>query len=461
MKEFVAGCWLLLSGCAVAQVNLIEYATKLIAEKKFAEAHRYLDSALQKNPNDVDALMMKGNAVLNADAELKKHVLIFDENHSTVFKQTAPEPVYVPSSICVELTEKYWLKCLQLDSTRVDIIKGLCTLYAMALEKEKCKALIVQLEKAERDDGEQVFRMGEYARKFRERGKFDEGMDIYQYIALLFPQNAGIRCDMASEYFYHGRHRECLQWLDSTFRFADVDETSYLNAGFNYSSLGYYDAAQKTLTDYSNRYGRAMGFYYSALRLFADSGSVTALQSFVTTTDSNAYFMEHFVANRILDYSVSKSFNAYKNLIYDAQIPNYYKVLIHQHGITFWKDSCVASAMFGVFHSMVKNYSAAVQFLDVIDEPHCDLQKKNDGYWQMHYGYALYRNKQYAETVRLLSNSTSTTAFNREAMLYFKASALYQLNKKSEAKKVWQQLADSATTKYARLAVEELRSKKF
>lgn len=451
----------MLSGCAVAQVNLIEYATKLIAEKKFAEAHRYLDSALQKNPNDVDALMMKGNAVLNADAELKKHVLIFDENHSTVFKQTAPEPVYVPSSICVELTEKYWLKCLQLDSTRVDIIKGLCTLYAMALEKEKCKALIVQLEKAERDDGEQVFRMGEYARKFRERGKFDEGMDIYQYIALLFPQNAGIRCDMASEYFYHGRHRECLQWLDSTFRFADVDETSYLNAAFNYSSLGYYDAAQKILTDYSNRYGRAMGFYYSALRLFADSGSVTAMQSFVTTTDSNAYFMEHFVANRILDYSVSKSFNAYKNLIYDAQIPNYYKVLIHQHGITFWKDSCVASAMFGVFHSMVKNYSAAVQFLDVIDEPHCDLQKKNDGYWQMHYGYALYRNKQYAETVRLLSNSTSTTAFNREAMLYFKASALYQLNKKSEAKKVWQQLADSATTKYARLAVEELRLKKF
>ena len=139
MKEFVAGCWLLLSGCAVAQVNLIEYSTKLIAEKKFKEAHSYLDSVLQKQPNQIDALMMKGNAVLNADAELTKHVLIFDENQSTVFKQTAPEPVYIPSSACVGLTEKYWLKCLQLDSTRVDIIKGLCTLYAMALEKEKCK----------------------------------------------------------------------------------------------------------------------------------------------------------------------------------------------------------------------------------------------------------------------------------------------------------------------------------
>lgn len=461
MKHLLAAIWCSTFLTLQAQEFGMEHCTVLIAGKKYQEALKYCDSFLKKNPNHVDALMMKGNVYWNEGFELAKTQLVLNDNAASIFKTNLPEPVYVPSVSCVEMTEKCWLKCLQIDSNRTDIVKGLCTMYSLALDKESTKRCMLRLKNLERGDEEQVFMMANYARNFIERDRFEEGMELYQYLATLFTSSAGIRADISSEYFFAGRHRECLQWADSVLRFTGIDETSYLNVAFNYSSLGYFDAAQKVLTDYSTQYNRAMGIFYSALRAFADSGNVSMLAGFVTTTDSNAYFKEHELANRIIRYHQNKNFADYKSMIYDAEIPNYYKVLIHQHGLHQWANQCETSAMFGVFHSMLKNYPAAVQFLDVLEEPNCELHSKNDGYWQMHYGYALYMNKQYTDALRVLSNATSTTAFNRESMQHFKALALYLLNKQSEAHKEWQQLASTGTTKYARLAVEELRLKKF
>ncbi len=450
--------WFLLLGCIVntlsAQKELISAATGFIVAKDYKGADRYLDSVLKKNPTNVDALMMKGNVILNLAMDTTSPMQFISEaDESVFFSKLDEKPKLLPAKV-VSGIEKYWRKALLLDSTRADIRKGLCTVYAMALMKDSLKNEILRLLKTEKDDGEQAFRTCEYARKFKERNRFEEGMELYKFIARLFPEVAGVRCDIGSEYFYEGKMNQALEWLDSCYNFKTVDETSFLNGAFTYSLLGYFDDAQNVLNTYSHIYQRQMDRFYYGLRLFSDSSDKYAdvLTNFCNTVDTNAYYNEVSLARKLLLYKDSFLLNDYKKLVDDKDIQDYYKVLIHQRAFKQFKSNCEPFLIYGVLQSSIRNYSAAVQFLE--EGENCHMGAKQSDYWLLHYAYTLYRmgDKQKAMLYfKPLINSENM--FTSQAAVYFSSKIMIAIESPAEGRALLKQLSlDRGGSKYVQLA---------
>lgn len=442
-----------------AQPEVVQRVTDLIVLKKQPEATRYLDSLLKKNPENVDAWMMKGNVLLNFAMDTTQSMNFISETDESVFTVGITPKAKLLSEKTVREVETCWRKALQLDSLRVDVRKGLCTIYTLALMKDSLKTEILRLRKMVGDEDEEAFKMCEYARKFKERNRFNEAMELYAYIANLYPQAAGIRCDMASEYFYEGKMNEALLWLDSTYKFKTVDETSFLNGAFVFSQLGYFDNAQSVLNAYSRIYNRRMDDFYFGLTLFADSSDkyTEVLKAFISEIDSNSYYTEFVLAKQLLSYRTAFTFENYRALAISADVPDYYKVLIHFRGMKQFTNKCEPYFMYGIYSALIKNYSASVQFLEDVEQ--CRLPPKQTEYWKLSYAFVLYKTNQQEKAKQYFGQLfSSSNIFYSQAAKYFSAKILTAESKNAEAKILYQQLAGAKErTKFAELSVARLK----
>lgn len=450
---------LLYAGQLFAQPDFIKRVTDFIVQKKHKQANALLDSVLKTNPKNTDAWMMKGNVVLNFALDTTAHMQFISERDESIFNNSLQEKPKLLSTKTVKEVEKCWIKALQLDSSRVDIRKGLCTIYTLALMKDSLKNEILRLRNTVNNDEEEAFKMCEYARKFKERNRFNDGMELYAFIGNLFPDAAGVRCDMASEYFYEGRMNEALLWLDSTYKFKTVDETSFLNGAFVFSQLGYFENAQSVLNAYSRLYNRRMDDFYFGLTLFADSSDKYAevLKAFISETDSNSYYTEYVLAKQLLSYRNSFTFENYRALATSSDLPDYYKVLIHFRGMKQFTHRCEPYLMYGIYSSLIKNYPAAVQLLEDVEQ--CKLQPEQTEFWKLNYAFVLYKMNQFEKVKQYFSQLVSSAnVFYAQAAQYFTGNILLMQNNKQDAKAVFEQLASAKEkTKYAELAKLKLK----
>lgn len=439
--------------------QVVSTATDFIVAKKYSEANHYLDSLLKKNAKCTDCLMMKGNIALNAALDSTQPMEFISEEDESVFNQTITEKPKLLSKQTVYEVEKYWKKCLKIDSSRVDVRKGLCSIYAMALMKDSLKRELPRLRRMLGEDSEEAFRMCEYARKFKERNRFNEAMDLYQFIAKLYPEIAGIRCDIASEYFYAGRMNETLNWLDSCYYFKTVDETSFLNGAFIYSELGYFDNAQNVLNTYSHIYQRKMDEFYYSLYLFSDSNSkcFETLRYFCSTQDSNAYTNEFFLAKKLLQAEDSFTLSIYNDCVTNPDIPDYYKTLIHARAMKQFAGNCKPFVLYGIYQAQIKNYSAASQFLE--EGQHCEMKPEEKEAWAVAQAYTFYKQNllnEFIETAAPLANSSNM--FYRQASNYFTALMLSQRVESKNVKGLFENIIVlKQKTKYGDLAAERLK----
>ncbi len=464
MKQilFVFLSILLGQSAGYAQKTVIATATDLIVAKKYAPVNHYLDSLLKTNRKCVDCLMMKGNAVLNAVMDTVPAMQFISEEDESVFSPSITEkPKLLPGKTLYEV-QRYWKKCLEIDSTRTDIRKGLCTIYSLGLLKDSLKQELMRLRKMVGDEPGEAFRLCEYARNFKERNRFDECMEVYQLIADMYPEIAGIRCDIASEYFYAGKMNETLNWLDSCYHFKTVDETSFLNGAFIYSELGYFENAQSVLNTYSRIYQRKMDEFYYGLYLFSDSNNkcFETLRHFIGEVDTNAYTPEVLLARNLLQAEDSFTMNIYSECVTNPEIPDYYKTLIHARAMKQFSGNCKPFILFGLYQAQIKNYSAAAQFLE--EQGNCEMKTSEKEYRSMAQLYAFYKENlsdDFIKAASLLSNSP--TSFYRQGANYFTALKLLETGKISEAKAILEKVvADKDQTKYCTLAAVKLKELK-
>lgn len=465
-KYFFFFCTLLsIPHYLLAQKEIISTATELIVAGKFEAADRYLDSLLKKNRKQVDALMMKGNVILNRELRSIPPISLSANADESVFTSGMGEisetirivPVGTARSI-----EKWWKKCLKEDKKRLDVHKGLCTLYAMALMKEELKWQISELLKVEQDEsGEQAYSLAEYARKLKERDRFDDAIEVYEFIARRFPNLAGIRCDIGSEFFYDGRMNDALRYLDSALSKKNVDESTFLNAAFIYSELGYYENAYRCFAGYSKRYNSQMDVFYKGLMLFADTNKQYAdtLISFLNSIDTNAYYPEYLLAEELVRHPSSFSMADYERII-TGEHPEWYLPLVYQRAMRQFGDSCKPFVDYGIFQSRIKNYPAAVQFLE--EGENCRLPTEWSEYWIMYYAYALYQSGMKEKALRYFYPLTySAHHFRRQAARYFAAKVMLENKQTESAVKLLKENSEAEeTTKYKALSIGLLQTLK-
>jgi tetratricopeptide (TPR) repeat protein len=461
--RFTAVVVLFLAGLyAHAQTGIVPAATQLIVNKQYDAANAYLDSILKKDKKNVDALMMKGNVILNRELAKQPDIALYgnaEEDYYSNSAGTIQENVKViPPGVAKEVAA-IWEKCLKIDKARFDIRKGLCSVYAMALMKEELKQQLAVMIPVVRTDEEQAYNLAEYARKFKERGRFEDAMDVYVFIAQQFPNLAGIRCDIASEYFFDGQLNLALQWLDSATTKPNMDETTYLNAAFTYSELAYYDNAQKLLDEYSVEFGRNMGQFYRGLRLFAemDKSYADTLSSFVATSDSTSYYNETTLAKNLLLYRDTFTMNNFRRIV-ESEVPEYYRVLVYQRAVKQFADSCEAYVRYGAFNNLLKNYSAAVQFLE--EGEGCVMDSLLTEYQSMNYGFSLYMLGQYDKALPVLQRVVnSNNTYRNQAANYFTAKILLAYKRPEDAKVYLQKITTSEKQSKYKQLTQQLLSK--
>ena len=456
--------FLLLSLSSTAQQQIISTATDYIAHNQFVQADQYLDSILKLNPKTVDALMMRGNVLLNQawGSGAKSH--FNTEKAESIFDSSAIDESYfvpiIPIDTSVKI-DKLWKQCLEIDPTRTDIKKGLCNLYSLSLRTVELERQLIQMQSIITENEDNAYLYAEYARNLKIRGRFDDAMHVYTVIAGMFPNLAGIRCDMANEYFYAGKLNKCLQYLDSTLAQKEVDQTSFINAAALYSELGYYDQAYNTFKRYSEKDTLIEADFYKGLLMFAnmDTGFYLQLHKFLDGATEQSYYDEMQLAQKLLPYGrVPFTLDDYNALAANPKISRYYRVLILQRGVRQFKNDCGPTFLLGNFDCSIKNYSAAEQLLEPAmfqQVPDCKFTDGQENeLWILNYAYALYKQgkKEKAATYfeRLFDAKNN---FTQQAAKYFTAKTDWDTGKKEEAQKLFEEVASAKEqTKYSWLA---------
>lgn len=188
----------------------------LIQQGKIDEAEQRVAAYLDSDPNDIDALMMKGNVILSRFFG-KGMVSVTANPDESVYDRAIGHMGEMPRIVSREVALKVaalWQRCLELDSSRGDIWRGLAYLYATALMKQELIAHLPRMKAALPHENRLAFNMGDYARMFNKRERFADSMDIYQAILQLYPDSAWIYNDMAVLTYQQRRFPEALALMN-------------------------------------------------------------------------------------------------------------------------------------------------------------------------------------------------------------------------------------------------------
>ncbi|MBK7147604.1 MAG: hypothetical protein IPH78_01980 [Bacteroidetes bacterium] len=439
---------LLLSLRLWAQPDVVVQATQYIVAKEYATANRYLDSVLKKQKRNVDALMMKGNVVLNAALDTTQSVWLFSTENESVLHSELRDKKSTYDPRMLAQVEAIWLKCLSWDKRRTDIRKGLCSVYSLYGAQQPLLQQIRRIKQQQAADDEQVYSLATYARKVKAEVGFREGMQVYTSLAALYPQVAGLRCDIASEYFYQGDLKSCFQWLDSCSRFSRLDETSLLNGAFIYSQLGYFEDALHWLQRYDTTYQRSMSVFYRGLMNFAEDGNMTQLRQFVQQADSNLYFEEYKLATRLLEADTAFGLSTF-NACMATNPPEWYQPFLYVRTMKKNATACEPMYRYGMYQNRLRNFSAAVQLL--AEGANCTMTEEQHQLWLLQYAYALHQTNNHPMAHSyFLQLTESPIPFCRQAATYLLINREDTSDKTTEA--LYRLSQAQPATKYAVLA---------
>ncbi|MCC6723797.1 MAG: hypothetical protein IT258_04765 [Saprospiraceae bacterium] len=251
MKKALFILLLLGNLCPISSQNIIEDATALMKAERLGEAEDLVNRYLLQDPLNIDAIMMKGNVVLNKylyEARLQNSLLrnFYEDVYEAGIVEKGERPVVVPDSVATSV-ERFWVAALKLEPNREDIQLGLCQLYALSLQSKK---LLPQLKAAKdhsKNDDDLPIQLSNYARYLGDRGDFEGMMAAYWQIRQLFPANTGLLSDMAGEYFFNGKMDSARHYLRLSLKDEKADQTVLGNAFYLGAMLGDYKLALSAL----------------------------------------------------------------------------------------------------------------------------------------------------------------------------------------------------------------------
>jgi tetratricopeptide (TPR) repeat protein len=225
-----------------AQEIVINNTTLLIAEGKYNDAEKYLDSIMRTEPQNVTALMMKGNVLLNYALMQTPAVQNITMDDESIFSRDVAalknRTVIIPLATAQKV-EKLWKQCLLIDSTRLDIRMGLCSLYGMAVMHNELLSYLPVMKSASKEKGNDfAFTLAEYARLLHERGDKEGAYLAYQKISGLYPTVSSLYCVMSAIYFADNDLLHAREYAEKGLGVAHPDLTACHDALDVYTAIG-------------------------------------------------------------------------------------------------------------------------------------------------------------------------------------------------------------------------------
>ena len=384
-------CLLIIALHVSAQEVIINQTTLLIAEGKYNDAEKYLDSIIHSEPHNVTALMMKGNVLLNyalIQTPSLKNITLQDESILTKDVATLKNNIVIIPRATATKVEQLWKQCIALDSSRLDIQKGLCSLYGMSLMRKELVGYLPIISRSARDKGDEfAYTLMEYPHLLLERGDKEGAGEAYQKVIALYPNTNGLWCQLALVHFDEGDLTHTRQYVEKAVSSPTHDMSACREALEIYTAIS---EPQKVLAMIRKTHKDTVFneyCFYLALDQYAHHDSTWRksmniyLGQFSKSPDSNALF-------DAARFMVSKNFtNDYKGTmsLLNYNINDFSTRLITDRAMQDYKDSIMPYILSAQVAMNDKDYLKAAQVLKALNTRY---PGQNDMVY--YYAYALY-----------------------------------------------------------------------
>lgn len=302
----------------------------LILAGQLDKAEERVNYYLTRNPRDVDAIMMKGNIVLNRLPAMQGDIELRGNEDESIYETdigTITSPVrIVPRADATEIAN-IWKQALTIDSSREDIHFGVCQIYSLGLMADELIAYLPTLKRVITSDDRLHYSMGDYARNIKSRGDFDGAMKVYKAIRRLYPRENGLLSDIAGEYFLHGYLDSAYYYVKTLMNSSELDSMSYGNTFFISSVLGEYETALRAITLQSQQAGNRNHLLYMGLLQYLRKNPQwkATLTTFLQGAGTGS---RKEIAQTLVSDGYHASYDDY--LILDGfDVSDAYKILIH------------------------------------------------------------------------------------------------------------------------------------
>jgi hypothetical protein len=457
-------CALQLS-CLMAQKQVKEEASVKIKAHDYTGANSYLDSVLATDPKCVDALMMKGNVILNEAFSKRADIELRGTDDESIYDQTIgtiDEPEKYLDKEPARKVEQLWLKCLQINPGRIDIHQGLCTVYGIAMMKDEMlkelPKLIKEVKAAGGIDDNFIYGLEDYGQAFLKRDNFDACMEVYKLISSAFPDAGGLLCDEAVMYQHHGKINESVMCAHKALTkkhndfLTDYSATALIAIGENIP------AANQVFTSLgADSKNTAYKYYQSLFRFYNGDKSWAPLMK---------DFARHYKAQEADDprLAVAKIMSA-ENFQLDSA--NFAAIQdIRPYELELLLITSVAKEQLAnkylplkALADLYNNKLCYLQALAILDEmKRIPMSPAQDSSYHFKLAYTQYQNNKKAESVETWKMLLASGDFFRQsAACYFTGKALLEEGKKDEAKALFSRVADRPSeSKFANYCSYEL-----
>ncbi|MCF8247715.1 MAG: hypothetical protein K9J37_21690 [Saprospiraceae bacterium] len=446
-RAFLLNFFLINAFLAFSQ-NIIEDATALMKAGMVGEAEDLVNRYLMQDPINVDAIMMKGNVVLNKylyEEQLQGSLLrnfVEDVYDAGTLEKGSP-PVVVPDSVAAGI-ERLWVAALKLDPGREDIQLGLCQLYALSLQREKLLNQLSIAKQHAKTDPDLPIQLANYARYLGDRGDFDGMMAAYRQVHRLFPAQTGLLSDMAGEFFFSGKMDSARHYLNRSVKDKNADQTVLGNAFYLGSLLGDYDLALAAM----ERLPGNDHLLFEGLVKFA-KGDKKWRKPLGKLLESNADTTEAALASLLLADTFRLDIDNY--LALTALDPgDAFKVLLHEK----FRETGDFLPYFNAAENYCFNkcYVRADEAFRLLErQPNLQLEPADLDNMNFYHAWTLHQMKRYDEALSLFEKLLESEDFyKKSAACWFIGKRYFDLGQKVKARDYFSKVAgDAAQSKYA------------
>jgi len=434
----------------------------LISKGDLVEAQRKVNAYLAADPHDVDALMMKGNMILNQSLATKSQIMVVANEDESIYSNSigyirGSQPSVLPEDVALKVVG-VWQEALKYDNSREDIHLGICQIYSMAILTDQLIAYLPVLQAKIVSAPQLCYSMGDYARNMIAREHFEDAMRVYKAISRLYPLESGVVSDIAGEYYSHGDLDSARAYASLLLDQNGLDAMSCQNAFFILAISEDYDNALKALEkkcQLSN--DREYLLYQGLVMLWREDPSWTMrLTDFLETpADSTQAALATSLLRPGLFTSLADYCKVEANEMSDA-----YKILLARIGKKLFPVECDPLFNYAEVLTHTNSYrKASAQFAEVEKSNLCSSTAASEKVAFFH-GWVLWKLGERQSSVAVFSRLLKSQDFYyKSAAAYFVGKHYYDLGDRAKANSYFTLVSDKAAeSKYATLCWNLLRN---
>ena len=437
-----------------AQGPIAREINELIQSGNIEKAEKRVEFYLKKNPSEVDAIMMKGNVILNKEC-CERPVVLESNTDESIFSNSIGfvgdgGPMMVPKELGARVAD-LWKKAVSLDLSRTDIHYGICQIYSISMMTDELIDYLPALKKYVKGNNELHYSMCDYARNLKERGDFESAMKVYKYVLSIYPDKTGLYSDLAAEYFIHGDIDLAKEYIDKALEDTHLDEMSLGNAFFFNSVMGNYDDALHCLKRQAKITQIDDYLFYQGLLAFAKGAEWKSyMQDYLRIGVDDGW---KTTAEFMLGHDFDDSFESYLTLN-EMELNNAFKILIHQAYQTKIPDKLAPFFNYAELLTYHQLFDEAIQKFEEIEESNLLEDHEDVEHVAYYHGWALWKSGQRDKSLKKWKKLADSGNFRyKSASAYFYGKYYYDLDDKQKAMEYFRLVQSEASkSKYATMA---------